>query len=182
MLLFFSGTFSLPKEGMYKMVAHWNDCSGKGQKKVFKMPNIKAQGTRRPPETPGNATSLYPTSAWVFVDKFHSYMWTDLKVPLAKTKFLKTSNSMVSMEGTLGENGTCFLEQLGNYELVCWIGSESAESLWGAFKEVKNFVAPTQRPFKFPLYPISSFFKPDQKWPDEQKKKFRKCKHILVSL
>jgi hypothetical protein len=176
-----SGKFSLPKEGTYKMVVHWNDCSGKGQKKDFEMPNIKVQGII-PPETQGNATSLYPKSAWIFVDAFHSYMWTDPKVPLAKTNFLKTSTSVVSKEGTLGENGAYFLQQLGNYELVCWIGSESAESLWGAFKEVSKFVAPAQRPFKFHHYPISSFVKPDQTWPDEQKKKFRKCKHILVSL
>jgi hypothetical protein len=175
-----SGTFSLPEEGTYKMVAHWNDCSRKSEKKVFEMPNIKAQGMR-PLETRGS-TSLYPESAWIFVDEFHSYMWTDPKVTLSKTQFLKTSTSMLSKEGTVGENGSYFLQQLGNYELVCWIGSASAESLWTAFKEVKNFVAPEQRPFKFHHYPISSFVKPDQTWPDGKKKKFRKCKHILVSL
>lgn len=176
-----SRTFSFPKEGTYKMVAHWNDCSKKDEKKVFEIPNIKAQGIR-PPETPGNSTSLFPKSAWMFVDEFHSYMWTDPKVPIAKTHFLKTSTSMISKEGSLGDNEAYFLHQLSNYELVCWIGSESAESLWTAFKEVKNMFAPTQRQFKFHHYPISSFVKPDQKWADIKKMNFRKCKHILVSL
>jgi hypothetical protein len=77
---------------------------------------------------------------------------------------------------------TAFYEftQLSNYEVVCWIGSKSAEDIWGSFKSLRGQLFPHQRPFKFHYYPATSFTQPD---PDKGwSTSFRKCKHILISL
>jgi hypothetical protein len=48
---------------------------------------------------------------------------------------------------------------------------------------LRSLLFPRQRPFKFHLYPIHNFVKPDRDWSlDYTKTRFRKCKHILVSL
>jgi len=51
-----------------------------------------------------------------------------------------------------------------------------------AFLDLRGQIQPGQRPFKFHYYNMSSFEHPDRDWEDEQRKKLRKCKHILVSL
>jgi hypothetical protein len=50
------------------------------------------------------------------------------------------------------------------------------------FLELRPHIAPAQRPFKFHWYEMTSFTNPDQGWTDENKKRLRKCKHMLVSL
>jgi hypothetical protein len=50
------------------------------------------------------------------------------------------------------------------------------------FLELRPHIAPNQRPFKFHLYEMTSFTQPDQGWTDENRKRLRKCKHMIVSL
>ena len=72
---------------------------------------------------------------------------------------------------------------LGNYELVCWVGSQSAHSIIEAFKSLRPKLFPHQRPFKFHYYNMTNdFLMPDVIWSTDQKTKFRKCKQIFISM
>lgn len=50
------------------------------------------------------------------------------------------------------------------------------------FLDIRGMLFPGQRPFKFHYYNISSFIKPDKDWEIEIKRRFRKCKHVLISV
>ncbi|CAB9496442.1 expressed unknown protein [Seminavis robusta] len=72
---------------------------------------------------------------------------------------------------------------LSNYEIVCWIGGRTAQLLHATFLSMRGDLFPGQRPFKFHYHPIvDSLETPDTSWNDEFKEKFRKCKHVFVSL
>jgi hypothetical protein len=181
-----SGSFSLPIEGKYRLVAYWYGCDGKGTPKNILLKTFTAKGIASL-----NQNSMYPKSAWISSKRFpqkeqiiQPYVWHDPKIPTEKATLLKTSETIISQEGAvMGETGFYDFTSLSNYELVCWIGSESAESLKTSFLQLCSLLFPRQRPFKFHLYPIHNFVKPDRDWSlDYTKTRFRKCKHILVSL
>lgn len=49
------------------------------------------------------------------------------------------------------------------------------------FLDLRPSIAKSQRPFKFHFYSFSgNFTYPDRFWTKEEKKRFRKCKHIIV--
>ncbi len=79
-------------------------------------------------------------------------------------------------------NGFYKFQQLSNYELVCWLGSDSAKNTRDAFLSLRPKLFSSQRPFKFHYYESHSLINPDATWSEETKKKFRKCKHVLVSM
>jgi hypothetical protein len=54
--------------------------------------------------------------------------------------------------------------------------------VWTAFLDLRRYIFPGQRPFKFHYYNASSFVRPDRDWNEETKKRLRKCKHMLVSI
>jgi hypothetical protein len=53
---------------------------------------------------------------------------------------------------------------------------------WTAFLDLRSYIFPGQRPFKFHYYNSTAFVKPDRRWDDETKKRIRKCKHVFVSI
>lgn len=113
------------------------------------------------------------------------YTWID---PNAKSFTLIQENDLfLYQEGVVDHHNKFYdFHELSNYELVCWIGSESAKLYHSSFLSLRPHLFPHQRPFKFHYYPSYSFLHPDQTWGDELdqaglKQKFRKCKHILVS-
>ena len=127
-----------------------------------------------------------PASSLLPKDK--DYVWID---PQAKTLSLieQDNTSLFLFKESSLKSETEFYEfhKLSNYELVCWIGSASARDSHSAFLSLRPHLFPHQRPFKFHLYPSYNFDQPDQTWGDDTshnglKQKFRKCKHILVSL
>jgi hypothetical protein len=73
-------------------------------------------------------------------------------------------------------------DQLSNYEIVCWMGGRSAELIQAAFMSLRADLFPRQRPFKFHYHPMASLEQPDITWDDDLKWKFRKCKHVFISL
>lgn len=183
------GSISFPISGIsYELVAYWRGCDGQAQEvRLVLKKDILAQGDS--PATTGATTTPYPNAAWISSNKFDysgtkpPYIWHDPSVATTEATLIKTSSSLVSKEGaTFKESGFYSFGQLSNYELVCWVGSKSAEDSRLAFLEERHEISPHQRPFKFHIYPISSFVQPDLAWTDDSKTRFRKCKHILVSL
>jgi len=71
---------------------------------------------------------------------------------------------------------------LSNYELVCFFGSQSAKDLQASLLSLRGTLFPHQRPFKFHYYEVNNFDDPDESWDQETKERFRKCKHVLVSM
>jgi hypothetical protein len=62
------------------------------------------------------------------------------------------------------------------------MGSRTMSDIRREFMEMREKLFPNQRPFKFHMYDIEHFVRPDRNWEDGVKARFRKCKHILVSL
>ena len=155
-----------------------------------------------------NSLSVFPeSSAWISSNKFQqqqssssfSYVWHDSKINPSNATLLKAMTMTTTMTTNFDKNnnndnsdivlskdgvGNNFygFKRLSNYELVCWVGTESARLLRERFLQIRPMIAGMQRPFKFYFYPVRYFDKPDREWELETKKRFRKCKHILVSL
>lgn len=188
------GDFSFPLEGKYRIEVRWTVCETMGSLSVLTIPmNFTVSRHADPPppimRKPKSSESIFQEGLWLSSAKFNTegetsqpYIWHDRKVNANDTTLIKASSSrgqsLVSKEAT-------FIPQefrdLSNYELVCWVGSDSAASIREAFLSLRPELFRNQRPFKFHYYNVTSFEKPDQHWDEELKKKFRKCKTILVS-
>ena len=190
-----SGKFSLPIEGSYVMQGFSNGCGDQSTiPKVFNVTSFDAVG-KRSTNSSNPSTSEYPASAWISSKRFPQikqqgdgqidrpeYIWHNPAVPAASANLLKAGNTILSKEGTLGKDEFYDFSRLSNYELVCFVGSESATQIRESFLQFRHMLFPHQRPFKFHLYPINHLEKPDREWEDGKRKALRKCKHILVSI
>lgn len=183
-----TGSFTIPVQGNFDVVAYWYGCDGDS---ILKKRKFLTNVTTRDATlvTLGNQ-SLFPSSAWISSKHFtqamdleQPYVFHNPKIPVTDATLLKTSESTVSIESaTQTETGFYQFRDLSNYELVCWIGSDSAALLFTSFLQLRPHISNHQRPFKFHLYESKSFQSPDQTWSDDNKKRFRKCKHILISM
>lgn len=63
-----------------------------------------------------------------------------------------------------------------------FMGSHTMQKIWRTFLDMRGQLFSYQRPFKFHMYDIYSFIKPDSHWEIDTKKRLRKCKHILLAL
>lgn len=185
------GRFILPIEGNYILQTYSNGCGEQKQSpRVVNVTAFRAKG-----ETMTNSSAAanndYPASAWISSKHFPQinpqtpapeYIWHDPRVPPASANLLKAGNTILSKEGMLGPEQFYDFRSLSNYELVCFVGSESASRIRESFLQFRPMLFAHQRPFKFHLYPTHYLKKPDRDWQDEKRKSFRKCKHILVSL
>jgi hypothetical protein len=61
-------------------------------------------------------------------------------------------------------------------------GSETMYDTWTAFLDLRSFIFPGQRPFKFHYYNSTAFVMPDRYWDDDTKRRIRKCKHVFISI
>ena len=190
------GSFTVPMEGSYKVEARWKGCEGGDSTNEVKQYEFRAAGKAAyAPKDIGGVSFI--NGAWIAADKIKAnkdikaspsfssqYLWADpAKVIEGKemTVLEGREKSIVLKESTVTDDvGFYAFQQLSNYEVVCWIGSKSAEDIWGSFKALRAQVFPHQRPFKFHYYPATSFVDPDKDWKDNNY--VRKCKHILVSL
>ena len=188
-----SGTFFIPMAGNYKLEAYWYGCGGKHPKKALDLYNFEAKGSSSSIAAEHTATSLslYPNSAWISSNKLppsgdvvkQPYIWFDPKVPTEKATLFKLKDTIVTKEGTTEEeHGFYSFDKLGNYEVVCWFGSDSAAQLHSSFMELRPMISDGQRPFKFHYHPTNNLVHPDLGWSNHTAEFFRKCKHILVSV
>jgi hypothetical protein len=181
------GTFSFPIAGSYQIVAYWKGCENNDT--VKKTEVIKVDITGESAQIIDGSSFLYPQSAWMSSKSFKDipsstpYVWHNPFVAPNEANIIKTANSAVSKEGaTFSETGFYKFYKLSNYELVCWVGSSSAASSREVFLDEKRTLFPGQRSFKFHIYPATNFVHPAEGWQQSEEERFRKCKHILVSL
>lgn len=177
-----SGTFNLPMEGTYFTDARWFGCDGQADYVSPPQPTeIVAKGSLLVSTTP----AMFPEAAWIASRKFRAqghlppYLWMALNVSPESANIVEIGETAVSKEGTPIDKA---FSGLSNYELVCWVGSKSAEDIRAAFLNLRKQLFSAQRPFKFHMYRMSDFEQPDKLWEDGTKKAFRKCKHVLVSV
>jgi hypothetical protein len=186
-----SGSFSLPIQGDYQLVAYWYGCNGKGaDANTLNLHSFSAKGasatdTAALDESP----SLFPHSAWISSSKFQRiesvsqpYIWLDPNVAPQSASLSKISSSVFSMASTAGGNNFYSFSELSNYEIVCFVGSESSYTIFKSFMEIRPMINQHQRPFKFHYHRMTSFVNPDQEWNAEEKGRFRKCKQIFISM
>ena len=158
-----------------------------------------SEDTHPSSSTTASANDLFVKGAWIKADKVKiananglptnttsEYVWADPVQVLKGKEFTPLEGSQKSLilkESTVDDdNGFYSFGSLSNYELVCWIGSQSAQNMREAFLKLRGQLFPGQRPFKFHYYPATSLVTPAKEWKDNIRTGFRKCKHILVSL
>ncbi|KAL3945438.1 MAG: hypothetical protein SGBAC_000491 [Bacillariaceae sp.] len=182
------GRFTLPMEGDYAIQIFSAGCGEPTTPQIFNVTTFQVKG-----ESTTNSSMIvneYPVSAWMSSKHFPQvdraiapeYIWHNPQVPPASANLLKAGSTILSREGTIGEDEYYDFHKLSNYELVCFVGSDSASRLRESFLQFRPLLFANQRPFKFHIYPIHYFEKPDRDWEDGKKKGLRKCKHILVSV
>jgi hypothetical protein len=183
------GSFSFPIPGSYSLIGYWNGCDNEGPEKKVQLFDIVVTGKIQAPSSAAQPGTFYPKSAWISSKKFNTesdaptYIWHNPAIPTIDANFIKSGKSLVTKEGAIFPETKWYdFHKLSNYELVCWVGSQSAADLRTVFLEEKNSVTNNQRPFKFHIYNMFDFVHPDETWPEGEKGRFRKCKHILISL
>lgn len=148
--------------------------------------------------------SIFGTGVWISTNNIdaiekdkntNSYIWANPQSVANQTLSLLNiqlnvkrgddtaiTKEVLAKEGTVSpRNGFHSFSELGNYEIVCFFGSQSAADLHSAFLAIRPLIFPQNRPFKFHYKDATSFTHPDATWSTESKVGFRKCKHILVS-
>lgn len=182
------GSFEMPVAGKYALVAYWYGCDGEStlRHKMLLM-NVTAKGEVSKYFI---SRSFFPSAAWLSSKNFtiskeitQPYVWHNPQIPSSEAQILKTSHSFVTKDSaTYSDTGYYQFKKLSNYELVCWVGGDSADLLHASFQQLRSLVNSHQRPFKFHIYESKSLQNPDATWTEGTKQKFRKCKHILVSM
>ncbi len=176
------GHFILPFSGEYTAQAQWHG-------NIVASTNFTAIGQSNIDVKQTN-DDLFVKSAWVSkgklglpevqINEIKSFIWADPS-RLSGTKLTPLkgpNNSIILKESTVvDDSGFYSFAELSNYEIVCWFGTNSAESIWGAFRALRPQLFPNQRPFKFHFHKVDNFGSPGFK-----DTRFRKCKHIFISL
>lgn len=179
------GSFSTPVNGTYAVDARWYGCHHGQQDWTSprEKPTVNVKGS--------NTADLDhpPRSFWLvknFVTKDeipNDYVWVkDLQPSTLLNSTIDNidiGSSIVAKEGTPIPP---IFDDLSNYELLCWVGSQSAEQLHESFRSLRPQLFPSQRPFKFHYYNVTDFAHPDKDWDETNKLRFRKCKNILISV
>lgn len=188
-----AGTFSVPINGTYSVQVQWTCNDSADSMQSFTVPtSLKMIGNSSVSseiQKSKSSNHFFQEGMWISSEKFKTgvvdqpYIWHDPQTAPTDATLIKAlsslGESLVSKEATVIPEK---FQELSNYELVCWLGSQSAATIREAFLSLRPLLFPSQRPFKFHYYNVTNFQKPDQHWDDETKKRFRKCKTIFVSL
>ena len=187
------GSFSLPMPGTYRVDARWYGCTPDqtiwtGLKETIEFKALDPSGDSVVAKASEDG-SLFADSAWVTVTAGPGgrpqYVWKRPQHEALPEKVIRIDESTapVVKEGTLRQSdGIYKFHQLGNYELVCFVGSQSASDIREKFLKLRPHLARGQRPFKFHYYYVTDMIHPDKEWNTASKERVRKCKHILFSL
>ncbi|GKY94590.1 hypothetical protein MPSEU_000424500 [Mayamaea pseudoterrestris] len=194
------GLFELPISGSYLLDARWYGCAVRPATVSFASlvepiyfqseDSLHAiDSTTR--EQSDYARQLFANgTAWLSSrsiqrgdSKLPPYIWMKVRdVMPGPSTFVRTSTSLVHQGSALGPGGYYRFGEVGNYELVCFMGGQTMQKIWRAFLDMRGQLFAYQRPFKFHYYDIHSFTSPDAHWDDDTRRRLRKCKHILLSL
>ena len=111
--------------------------------------------------------SIKSDCVWIAVGSpVHTYY--EASSALGQASLVKEGNP-VSLSG---------LQALSNYEVVCWVGTQTAEFAREAFLSLREQLAPGQRPFKFHYNKINDLSNPELFM--NVKRMTRKCKQTFV--
>lgn len=186
-----SATFSFPVEGTYRLDSRWRGCHASRTWSSFLSPkDILVTGSSRRTHLSRKSEPIFREGLWLSSKKFMiegsspcPYIWHDPKlIPEAATLIKVSSSEGSSVVSKEGSPIPVEFRDLINYELVCWVGCASAASVHEAFLSARPALFRNQRPFKFHYYNVTSFKKPDQYWDESAKRRFRKCKTIILSV
>jgi hypothetical protein len=188
------GAFQVPFIGYYVVEPRWYGCDVAKPTKDYKGESITiaVSGNRESKlqhilPTRTSLPLLIPEGFWASPklnpDIPNKRLWIIPSMRSKQATMISTSSplgeSFVSKESTPIDKS---FGDLSNYELLCWIGSDSARVIWESFKSIRSSIANHQKPFKFHYYPMDDFRQPDRDWEREYKLKFRKCKNVIVSV
>jgi len=194
------GSFIVPVPGSYAVDARWYACQQGNiaettwQSLLLREPLILQAVGSVPQPTKKKSRSMFAQGSYwtasrlipIQTANLHplpDYIWMNPQLPAQERNLLSTNDTIVLKEGTVRQpRGLYRFSELGNGELLCFIGSASAAHIRSAFLQLLPQLFPRQRPFKFHYYNVTSLVRPDQYWDWEQKEKVRKCKNILVSV
>ena len=193
-----SGSFDIPIEGKYAVEAEWQGCSMDETTAAplnFPIGSLRAVGTRAilPVDDKPKEAILFADSAWISMknESFPKYMWVDPNHYKTdeKAEYLELKNEqkqtelVVSRHGTFKEpDGFYLFNHVGNYEVVCFFGSQSMQEIWKLFVDILAELRTGQRKFKFHYHKVTDLLNPDTDWPQLEKERSRKCKHIFLSV
>lgn len=187
------GSFQIPLEGQYQVEMKWFGCD-KDDSSIksiagFDSPVrlVVATGATPPATSASPRDALFGNSVWVATRESSSgYLWKKPeKASVTEGGLIELPNNVtVAIEGTaVPPNGFYKFSEVGNYELVCFLGGPKMLQLRDLFNnDVRKSLFPRQRPFKFRYWNLTSIFHPDKDWPEGEKERIRKCKHLLVSV
>lgn len=186
------GDFSIPMSGSYKVDARWYGCDiDRAEWSPLSEPiELKIQ-VDDVSVVSSDESSIFPRNAWVSTRlnklsdrKLPEYLWKSPKQEdISHYTTVEAADSLVLVDDTATDPNRFYsFRELGNYELLCFMGSESAFQLRETFLQLRPQISAGQRPFKFHYYNVTNFLHPDEDWSLETKQRVRKCKHILLSV
>ena len=187
------GKFTIPMSGSYQLDTRWYGCDTDRTEwqPLSESIDLLVHVAPSPILSISDAASLFSKKAWVSTrlnqlpdGKRPEYVWkAPVQDNVSSYTTLEAADSVVLVEDTATDpNGFYKFHELGNYEFLCFMGSESAFQLWETFLELRPQISLGQRPFKFHYYNVTDFLHPDVDWELDAKQKVRKCKHILLSV
>jgi hypothetical protein len=194
------GHFTVPLPGTYAMQVEWLACLD-GSKSSIRYQGASALTFGNAACNPGDAgddcalltsrnSHLFPTGVWIskrainttrqltsnFIWFAHQDPYAIHTIPITTDAFFPAGDkAVVHKESTPIPS---YFSDLSNYELVCWIGGDTAADLRQSFLDLRPNIAKNQRPFKFHYYNVTDLMHADKHWGDVSA--FYKCKTILV--
>ncbi len=194
-----AGEFTLPMTGKFELEIMSSRCES-GEQVTFKIRQFDIIDDSKHSSadaidihSPINfANEMLAKGGWLSSSKLkiditseqpNKYVWMNPALINEEVHGIENANALVLKEGSVTtEHGFYEFQKLSNYELVCFFGSQSAKDLHESLLSLRGSLFPHQRPFKFHYYEVNDMVHPDRTWDVETKKKFRKCKHIIVSI
>jgi hypothetical protein len=193
-----SASFYMPVAGKYELDARWYGCDNNSDAYTSLPESLvfQASGTNNgesqmvKSKTP---LAVFPTGFWRSKQHFKEqvesiksdYLWvsnnngttTVVDNKLYQAKSDKGEAATVLMQGSPVSDG---FSKLSNYEVVCWVGTDTAAIARETFLSLRGQLSSGQRPFKFHYQKITDLSDPENSM--NEKKMSRKCKQTWVMM
>lgn len=194
------GHFTLPIDGEFQFNVKAVACDGNGKYLDSSVHSFKVIQSEQNDSVAAEGKNtllmhdLIAKGAWIAPNRLQlqngnnlqsDYVWMNPILMQNKNEMFQDvglSDAFLVLKSSLTSNQFYDFKSLSNYELVCFFGSQSASDIRKSFLELRSFLFPQQRPFKFHYYDVNNLVTPDETWLDSTKSTFRKCKHIMVSI
>ena len=197
-----SADFYLPVAGQYKVDARWYGCDNFNQNAPTAYTSLSVplsfsvvdSSSESPPLLVESRTPLkiFPIGFWQSKqtlitstrDSIKSdYVWISMDKRNASISTFYNASSALGQASLVMEGypvSSSGLLALTNYEVVCWVGSQTSELSRETFLSLRGQLAPRQRPFKFHYNKIDDLGNPEVSMNDRRMS--RKCKQTWVMM